>query len=35
MRGNTPMLTAYFVKYLGSMLMDFYETSVTGILLMR
>ena len=29
------MLTTCFVKYLGSMLMDFNETSITGILLMR
>ena len=34
MRGNSPMLTlkaAHFVKYLNSMLMDFHETSITGI----
>ena len=37
MRGNTyaNFKTAHFVEYLGSMLMDFDETSVTGILLMR
>ena len=38
MRGNNPMLpskTAHFTKYLGSMLMNFHKTSITGILLMR
>ena len=38
MRDNNPILhfkTACFVKYLGSMLIDFDETSITGILLMR
>ena len=28
-------ISAHFVKYLDSMLMDFHETSITGILLMR
>ena len=27
--------TAHFLKYLGSLLMDFHETSITGILLIR
>ena len=37
MRGRNSMLTSklQFVKYLGSMLMDFHKTSITGILLMR
>ena len=29
------LTTANFVKYLGSMLTDFHETSTTGLLLMR
>ena len=38
MRGNNPMLTSKlpgFVKFLDSLLIDFHETSLTGILLMR
>ena len=36
MKGNyANFKTACFVKYLGSMLTDFHETSITGILLMR
>ena len=38
MSGQQPygnIKTAHFVKYLGSMLMNFHETSIIGILLMR
>ena len=38
MRGNNPMLTSkwhIFVKYLDPMLMDFHQSSITGIFLMR
>ena len=44
LKDNNPMLsskpyakfkTAHFVKYLSSVMIDFHETSIIGILLMR